>query len=62
MSNAPSTIWSGQNGEYSTAGVNTIADASSKLLADASGNTIVDSGVTFTQTPATVWTQSDGTA
>lgn len=63
MANEPQTTWLPAigNGEYNNTGIETIADASGKTLADAASNLLVDSGVTFSQIPATVWTDSEGT-
>jgi len=56
----PATAWRG-NGtdEITVSDANTVADAAAYELADASGNTVVDSGATVVSLPATVWTSDD---
>lgn len=55
----PTTIWSGKDGEYTLFSPLGIVDTTGKALQDTSGNSIVDTGVLFTGTPATVWTPND---
>lgn len=57
----PVSIWQPTtgNGEYSLTGVNNIDDASGNLLVDPSSVQIVDTGVTFTQIPSSIWTEND---
>ena len=59
--NVPVTIWRDTNGltEYSSEGANDIADPLGNHLVDVLNNQIVDTGVTATPLPATVWTEND---
>lgn len=55
----PATIWTNPDGEYGTAGPFLLADASGKLLADTSGNNLIDSGVIVVPLDPTVWSEDD---
>lgn len=60
--NVPATIWRDTDGlgEYANTGVYNIVDTTATFLTDPSGVFIVDTGVTVTTIPATVWRQDDG--
>lgn len=59
--NVPVTTWqpTSGNGEFSLSGINYIVDNLNNNLADPTGNLIVDTGVTFTQIPTTIWSEND---
>lgn len=61
MSGTPVTIWKNPNGlgEYSGTSPVDIIDTTGAFLVDTSSNNVIDTGVTFTNIPATVWTQDD---
>jgi hypothetical protein len=59
--NVPATVWRGaDNSEYSNGSSSNIADSSLNQLVDSSGVFVVDTGVTQTPVPATVWAENDG--
>lgn len=57
----PVTEWQDNSGliEFGSSGVNDIVDTLDNNLADPSGNLIVDTGVTATLIPSTVWEEVD---
>ncbi len=59
--NVPATIWHDQSGlvEYGSDGPNDIVDTADEHLVDTAGIQIVDTGVTATLIPATVWQEDD---
>lgn len=60
--NVPVSVWqpTSGNGEYSLTGVSNIDDSSGNLLVDPSAVQIVDTGVSFTQIPTSIWTENNG--
>lgn len=58
--NVPATIWQGGDGtEYANTGVNNIADTAGELFVDTVGIEVVDTGVTVTPVPASIWSEDD---
>lgn len=56
----PATDWRPDvQGEITEEGVYAIADSSSTFLVDTDGDSIVDTGVIYTTTPDTDWTEDD---
>ncbi len=60
--NVPVTVWKPVDGygDYTSTGVDNIVDTSGYYLVDQAGVFIVDTGLTFTGIPATVWSSNDG--
>ncbi len=58
--NEPADVWTNKTGEYTSSGPFLLADASGKLLADASNSNLIDSGIIVVPLPPTVWLANDG--
>ena len=57
----PASIWRETSGnyEYKATGLRYIVDTVGSFLVDPSGNHIIDTGVTMTKYPASVWAEDD---
>ena len=63
MTNVATTVWvpnNSQQGEYSVGTAVNLADPVGVSILDPSSVSIVDTGVTYTQMPNTVWATSEG--
>lgn len=59
--NVPVTVWRNTDGlgEFTGADVQEIVDINDVNLVDIDGVYVVDTGVIFTQIPATIWEEDD---
>ncbi len=58
MASVPATVWR-NDGEYSPTSAADVVDSVGVFLADTDGNLVVDTALTATPLPSTVWSKNE---